>query len=110
MFPDANGTRTPWTPALAEFPLMRAVFAFQVDTSSTFVDRAASKFHAFPLILIFAATQRYPLVSRMMSGLIDQVCPENDGTWASVPHVIVVPPILPRRTLTSVPLPIAPAV
>src|SRR2546426_12808129 len=92
-------------PPLLEFPLMRAVFAFQADTSSTFVDRAASKFQAFPFIFTFDATQTYPLASRSMTGIIDQVCPENDGTWASVPHVMVVPLIVPRRTLRTVPLP-----
>src|SRR3989454_7638664 len=109
MFPDPNGARTPWMPPLLEFPLIRAVFAFQADTSSTFVDRAASKFQAFPFIFTFDATQTYPLASRAMTGIIDQVCPENDGTWASVPHVMVVPLIVPRRTLRSVPLPTAPA-
>src|SRR5437867_576429 len=88
---------------------MRAVFVFQVDTSSAIIDRAASKFHAFPFIFTFAATQTYPLASRVMTGIMDQVCPENDGTWASVPHVMAVPLIVPRRTLRSVPLPTAPA-
>src|SRR2546430_12335865 len=53
-------------PPLLEFPLMRGVFAFQADKSSTFVDRAASKFQAFPFIFTFDATQTYPLASRAM--------------------------------------------
>src|SRR2546422_6710151 len=109
MFPDPNGARTPWMPPLLEFPVIRGVFAFQADTSSTFVDCAASKFQAFPFILTFEATHTKPLASRMMTGIIAQLCVEKDASWVSAPHVIVVPLIVPRRTLISVPLATAPA-
>src|SRR5437879_13589786 len=97
-------------PPLLEFPLMRGVFAFQADTSSTFVDRAASKFQAFALIFTFDATQTYPLASRVMTGIIAKICTERVVSLAFVPHVMVVTLIVPLRSLRFVPLPTAQAI
>src|SRR3990170_6869174 len=94
------GRTIPWTKSFAIL-VIRVVRAFHVDTSSVFVDRAAAKLNTPPVSLVFDATQMYPLASRMMNGISTSFPPEMPATEPSVPHVIVVPLIVPRRTVAS---------